>query len=425
VPFHLIIGVAIFLVVYVAISIELVNKTVAALAGAALFMIFHIVGEERAFTFVDWNVVFLLFGMMVIVGVAKQSGVFQFVAIRMAKIARGQPIRIMLLLSLITALFSSLLDNVTTILIVSPVTIMIAVELEMSPVPFLISEAIASNVGGTATLVGDPPNIMIGSAAHFTFIDFLINLAPLVVLLMALDLLLLALFFRRQLSASEERRMLIMEMDEKKSIEDRSLLIKALIVIGLVILGFLLQSLTGLEAGAVALAGAALLMLLTGGKEIDRYFAEIEWGSIFFFIGLFILVGGLVRLGVIDDIGAFLLGLTKDNMRVTSSILIWASGFISAIVDNIPYVATMIPLVEHFGKSLGESTIQPLWWALSLGACLGGNGTLIGASANVIAAGIAKRSGFHVSFMEFTKYGALITVINLVFSTLFIDLFYF
>jgi len=425
VPFHLIIGVAIFLVVYVAISIELVNKTVAALAGAALFMIFHIVGEERAFTFVDWNVVFLLFGMMVIVGVAKQSGVFQFVAIRMAKIARGQPIRIMLLLSLITALFSSLLDNVTTILIVSPVTIMIAVELEMSPVPFLISEAIASNVGGTATLVGDPPNIMIGSAAHFTFIDFLMNLAPLVVLLMALDLLLLALFFRRQLSASEERRMLIMEMDEKKSIEDRSLLIKALIVIGLVILGFLLQSLTGLEAGAVALAGAALLMLLTGGKEIDRYFAEIEWGSIFFFIGLFILVGGLVRLGVIDDIGAFLLGLTKDNMRVTSSILIWASGFISAIVDNIPYVATMIPLVEHFGKSLGESTIQPLWWALSLGACLGGNGTLIGASANVIAAGIAKRSGFHVSFMEFTKYGALITVINLVFSTLFIDLFYF
>lgn len=424
-PFHLIIGVAIFLVVYVAISIELVNKTVAALAGAALFMIFHIVGEERAFTFVDWNVVFLLFGMMVIVGVAKQSGVFQFVAIRMAKIARGQPIRIMLLLSLITALFSSLLDNVTTILIVSPVTIMIAVELEMSPVPFLISEAIASNVGGTATLVGDPPNIMIGSAAHFTFIDFLMNLAPLVVLLMALDLLLLALFFRRQLSASEERRMLIMEMDEKKSIEDRSLLIKALIVIGLVILGFLLQSLTGLEAGAVALAGAALLMLLTGGKEIDRYFAEIEWGSIFFFIGLFILVGGLVRLGVIDDIGAFLLGLTKDNMRVTSSILIWASGFISAIVDNIPYVATMIPLVEHFGKSLGESTIQPLWWALSLGACLGGNGTLIGASANVIAAGIAKRSGFHVSFMEFTKYGALITVINLVFSTLFIDLFYF
>jgi len=245
------------------------------------------------------------------------------------------------------------------------------------------------------------------------------------VLLMALDLLLLALFFRRQLSASEERRMLIMEMDEKKSIEDRSLLIKALIVIGLVILGFLLQSLTGLEAGAVALAGAALLMLLTGGKEIDRYFAEIEWGSIFFFIGLFILVGGLVRLGVIDDIGAFLLGLTKDNMRVTSSILIWASGFISAIVDNIPYVATMIPLVEHFGKSLGESTIQPLWWALSLGACLGGNGTLIGASANVIAAGIAKRSGFHVSFLEFTKYGALITVINLVFSTLFIDLFYF
>jgi len=425
VPFHLVIGVAIFLVVYVAISIELVNKTVAALAGAALFMIFHIVGEERAFGFVDWNVIFLLFGMMVIVGITKQSGVFQFVAIRMAKVARGRPLRIMLLLSLITALFSSLLDNVTTILIVSPVTIMIAVELEISPVPLLISEAIASNVGGTATLVGDPPNIMIGSAAHFTFIDFLTNIAPFVIILMILDLALLALFFRKQLKADEVRRMLIMEMDEKKSIEDRPLMIKSLSVIVLVIIGFLLQSQTGLEAGAVALGGAALLMLLTGGKEIDRYFADIEWGSIFFFIGLFILVGGLVLLGVVNDVAQFLLGLTKDNMEVTSAVLIWASGLLSAIVDNIPYVATMIPLVEHFGKVLGETTIEPLWWALSLGACLGGNGTLVGASANVIAAGIAKRSGFHISFLEFTKYGALITLFNLILSTVFIDLFYF
>ncbi len=424
-PFHLVIGVAIFLVVYIAISIELVNKTVAALAGAALFMIFHIVGEERAFSFVDWNVIFLLFGMMVIVGITKQSGIFQFVAIRMAKVARGRPLRIMLLLSLITALFSSLLDNVTTILIVSPVTIMIAVELEISPVPLLIAEAIASNVGGTATLVGDPPNIMIGSAANFTFIDFLANLAPFVIILLIFDLLLLVLFFRRSLTASEERRMLIMEIDESKSIEDPKLMVKSLIVIGLVILGFLLQSVTGLEAGAVALAGAALLMLLTGGKEIDRYFADIEWGSIFFFIGLFILVGGLVLLGVVNDVAQFLLGLTKDNMRVTSGVLIWASGVLSAIVDNIPYVATMIPLVEHFGKVLGESTIQPLWWSLSLGACLGGNGTLVGASANVIAAGIAKRSGFHISFLEFTKYGALITLFNLVLSTVFIDLFYF
>lgn len=424
-PFHLVIGIAIFLVVYVAISIELVNKTVAALAGAALFMIFHIVGEERAFGFVDWNVIFLLFGMMVIVGITKQSGIFQYVAIRMAKVARGRPLRIMLLLSLITALFSSLLDNVTTILIVSPVTIMIAVELEISPVPLLISEAIASNVGGTATLVGDPPNIMIGSAAHFTFIDFLANLAPFIIVLLVLDLALLALFFRKELTAAEERRMLIMEMDETKSIEDRPLMVKSLIVIGLVIVGFLLQSVTGLEAGAVALGGAALLMLLTGGKEIDRYFADIEWGSIFFFIGLFILVGGLVLLGVVNDVAQFLLGLTKDNMEVTSAVLIWASGVLSAIVDNIPYVATMIPLVEHFGSVLGETTIRPLWWALSLGACLGGNGTLVGASANVIAAGIAKRSGFHISFIQFTKYGALITLFNLVLSTLFVDLFYF
>lgn len=423
--FPILIGVAIFLAVYVVISAELINKTIAALAGAALFMIFHIIGEKQAFEFVDWNVIFLLLGMMIIVGVTKESGVFQYVAIRMAKAARGNGVQILVLLSLVTAGFSAFLDNVTTILIIAPVTMMIAVELEISPLPFLIAEAIASNVGGTATLVGDPPNIMIGSAAQFTFLDFAANLTPFIVVVLCVDLALLAVIFRKRLVATEERRFMIMELDESKSIQDRTLMVKSLSVIGLVIVGFLLQGVTGLEAGAVALAGAALLMLLTGGREVDRYFAEIEWGSILFFVGLFVLVGGMVRLGVITAVATWLLDLTQGNIRTTAALIVWASGFLSAMVDNIPYVATMIPLVEHFGTILGSRAIEPLWWALSLGACLGGNGTLVGASANVITAGIARRSGYPLTFLQFTKYGSLVTLVNLALSTAYVDIIYF
>ncbi|HUZ16978.1 MAG TPA: SLC13 family permease, partial [Spirochaetia bacterium] len=271
----------------------------------------------------------------------------------------------------------------------------------------------------------DPPNIMIGSAAQFTFLDFLGNLAPLVILLLLADLVILGLLFRKQLVATEERRMMIMELDESKSIHDRPLMIKSLTVIGLVIAGFLLQGLTGLEAGAVALAGAALLMLLTGGREVDKYFAEIEWGSIFFFVGLFILVGGMVRLGVITAVATWLLDLTGGRVRTAATTIIWASGVISSIVDNIPYVATMIPLVEHLGEVLGNKAIEPLWWSLALGACLGGNGTLVGASANVIAAGIARRSGYHISFLKFTKYGSIVTLFNLAVSTIYVDIVYF
>jgi len=420
---HIGIGISIFLIVYVLISTEIINKTVAALTGASLFMVFRIIGEERAFEAVDWNVIFLLLGMMIIVGITKDSGIFQYVAIKMAKFARGHATRILVLLSLVTAVFSSLLDNVTTILILSPVTMMIVVELGVSPVPLLISEAIASNVGGTATLVGDPPNVMVGSAANLTFLDFLTNLGPAVFVILIVDLGLLYLFFRSQLETTEERRLVIMEMDESKSIVDRPLLIKSLVVLGLVIVGFLLQEVTKLEAGAIALTGAALLMLLNGGKEIDRFFSEIEWGSIFFFVGLFVLVGGLVRLGVISALAQKMIDITSGNIEVTSMLMIWLSGVVSAIVDNIPYVATMIPLVHHLGSSLGQAAIQPVWWSLALGACLGGNGTLVGASANVISAGMARKSGFHISFMDFTKYGAAITLVNLVLASVYITLF--
>jgi Na+/H+ antiporter NhaD/arsenite permease-like protein len=417
-------AVAVFIVVYIAISTELINKTVAALLGASVFLALHLVGQEEAFRAVDWNVVFLLVGMMIIVGIANRTGLFQYIAIRTAKVARGDPVRVLLLLSLVTAGLSALLDNVTTMLIIAPVSILIAVELGISPVPFLVSEAIASNVGGTATLIGDPPNIMIGSAAGLSFLDFLTHLAPGVLFILAVDILLFFLLFRGRVQASRERRARIMEFDESKSITDRPLMIKSLAVFALVLAGFLLHGALGLEVATVALAGATLLMLLSGGRETEQFFLTVEWGSIFFFIGLFILVGGLVELGVIGRVARTVLGLTGGRPRLTAVIVIWASGFISAIVDNIPYVATMIPLIRDIGAAASSAPLEPLWWSLSLGACLGGNATLIGASANVVSAGIAAKSGYTISFLEFTRYGLLVTLVNLAVSTAYILLFF-
>jgi Na+/H+ antiporter NhaD/arsenite permease-like protein len=420
-----IVGVGIFIVVYIAISTELINKTVAALLGAALVLAFHLIGQETAFRAIDWNVVFLLVSMMIIVGIANRSGMFHYVAIRTAKLARGNPVRILAMLSIVTAVFSAFLDNVTTMLIIAPLTILIAVELGISPVPFLIAEAIASNVGGTATLIGDPPNIMIGSAAGLSFVDFILNLAPFALLLVAANTLLLTLWFRGRVRASRERQARIMEFDESKSITDRPLMYKSLAVLALVVTGFLLHGALGLEAATVALFGASLLMLLSGRRETEEFFGTVEWGSIFFFIGLFVLVGAMVELGVIGGLARLVLGLTGGRPRVTAAAVIWASGALSALVDNIPYVATMIPLIQDIGEQLGPQALGPLWWSLSLGACLGGNATLIGASSNVVAAGIAGKSGYTVSFLEFARYGLPITLFNLGLATAFILVFYF
>lgn len=415
----------IFLLVYIIISFELVNKTVIALLGAMVFIALHIIGQEEAFQSIDWNVIFLLISMMVIVGITKSTGLFQYVAIKTAKAAKGDPVRILVALSGVTALFSAFLDNVTTILIIAPVTILIAVELGISPVPFLISEAMASNIGGTATLIGDPPNLMIGSAAKLDFMAFILNLSPIILVIFLVFVGIVYLLFHKDMVVANERRARVMEFDESRSIENPALLKKCLAVLGFVIVGFLLHGMLQVEAATISMLGASILLLLTGKHEIDEYFRDIEWGTIFFFIGLFILVGGIVELGIIRLLAQKLLAVTQGNMKLTAVLLIWASGVISAIVDNIPYVATLIPMIKDIASTVGQQAAIPLWWSLALGACLGGNGTLVGASANVIAAGLASKSGFKITFLDFTRYGVLVTAASLLLSTVYVMLRYY
>ena len=410
-------AVVVFLLVYACISFELINKTVAVLLGAGVYLLAHVLKQEQAFEMVDWNVVFLLIGMMIIVGITKQTGVFEFIAIRTAKAAKGEPVVIMIAMMFITALLSAFLDNVTTILILTPVSILIAVELGLSPVPFIISQAIASNIGGTATLIGDPPNIMIGSAADISFTDFLINLGPVVLASLFVVGTIFMLFFRSRLRVANERKARIMEFDESRSIKNRPLLIKSLSVLSLVIAGFLVHGAVNLEPATIAITGASLLMLLADRHETDEFFGEVEWGTIFFFIGLFILVGGLVELGIIRNLSQLVLSATKGNVELTGFAVLWASGLLSSFLDNIPYVATMIPLLQDMAPQIGADQMEPLWWALSMGACFGGNGTLIGASANVVSAGIAAKSGYKISFLQFTKYGFLIMLLTLVIAS--------
>ncbi|MDR0908679.1 MAG: ArsB/NhaD family transporter [Spirochaetaceae bacterium] len=415
----------VFLAAFVFISTEKINKTIVALLGASFFIFMGIIDPEGAFSVIDWNVIFLLVSMMVIINITKTTGLFEFVAIKTAKAVRGDPVKILVMLSIVTALFSSILDNVTTVLILSPVAILIATQLGISPAPFIISMAIASNIGGTATLIGDPPNIMIGSAANLDFIDFLINLGPVIILVLIVMCILTALLFHKQLKASNEAKARIMDMEEKRALTDKPLMLKCIVVLVLVIAGFLTHNLLNVEASTVAMGGAALLLLLTRKKDIEPFLRDAEWGTIFFFVGLFILVGGVEKEGWISKAASFIMNVTDGNIRFTSVILVWVSGILSAVVDNIPYVATMIPMVQQISGTVGTAAAEPLWWALALGACLGGNGTLIGASANVVSAGIATRSGYPITFKDFTKYGALITVISLFMCTGYVLIRYF
>ncbi|TFG82707.1 MAG: hypothetical protein E4H20_07100 [Spirochaetales bacterium] len=415
-----VLAVIIFGAVYLAITTDLVNKTAAAILGGMLMIIFGIVSQTKAFSYVDWGVIFLLIGMMVITGITKRTGLFQYLAIKVAKLARGEPMAIMILLSLVTAITSAFLDNVTTVLIIVPITFLIAVELGVNPTPFVIALAIASNIGGTATLIGDPPNIMIGSASGFSFMDFLLNLSPVVIVILIAFSGFITLVFRKKLKVSNERKARIMDFDESKAITDKVLLWKSLLVLGLVIVAFLLHGALGLEPATVALSGAALLLIISGYKEVETIFAEIEWTTVLFFLGLFMIVGALVDIGVMGLLSKSLLSATSGHLRVTTFAILWGSGILSAFVDNIPFVATMIPLIKDMSQSLGASAVEPLWWALSLGACLGGNGTLIGASANVISAGISAKNGHPISFMQFFKYGSIFMIISLIISSVYL-----
>lgn len=424
-------AIAVFLITYAIIISEKINRAVIALLGAAFMVIAGVVDLHNAFTkHIEWGTITLLIGMMILVNITSKSGVFQYVAIKAAKGAQGNPIKILISLSLLTALGSAFLDNVTTVLLVVPVTLSITRILQVNPVPYLLSEIIFSNIGGTATLIGDPPNIMIGSAnKHLDFNAFLFNLAPIVIIIIAVTATMLYFMYRKQLIADPVQIKKLMSLDEKQYIKDPVLMKKSLTVLGLTILGFMTHSISHIDAAIIALTGATVLMLI-GVKEheIEEVFASVEWVTIFFFAGLFVLVGGLIDIGLIKTLAQKVIGITGGDISQASILILWVSGIASATIDNIPFVATMIPLINDMAVGLGlspsDAQVDVLWWALALGACLGGNGTLIGASANVIVAGIASREGHKFSYMEFLKVGFPIMIVSLIISHIYIYLRY-
>jgi len=411
------IALAIFVVTYGAIASDRVDRTLAALLGAVAVILLGIVTQEAGFDAVDWNVIFLLFGMMVIAGVLRRTGVFGWLAVRTVRVARGEPLAILLLLAGITALLSAFLDNVTTIVLLVPVTLYIATTLRLSPIPFVLAEVLASNIGGTATLIGDPPNILIGSAAGLTFVDFLLNLAPVAVLIFVVFAAVMATVFRGQMTVAPEVREAVLAIDETEFISDHRLLRLSLVVLAITIAGFLFAAVIGQQPATIALLGAAVL-LLVARLEPEDVIREVDWSTLLFFVGLFVLVEGLVATGVIAALGTGLAEITGGDQAVTTLGLLWVSGIASALVDNIPYTATMIPVVQQLGTS-GLST-EPLWWALALGACLGGNATIIGASANVVAANAVARAGHPISFGRFLRVGGMVAMLSLLISSAYV-----
>ncbi|MGI5291880.1 ArsB/NhaD family transporter [Nonomuraea polychroma] len=407
------VSLAVFLAAYALIATEKVHRVVAALGGAGIMLLIHATGAEAAFfsehSGIDWNVIFLLFGMMVIVGVLKETGVFEYLAIWAAKRAKGRPFRLMVLLVLITAVASALLDNVTTVLLIAPVTFLVCERLAINPVPFLIAEALSSNIGGAATLVGDPPNIIIASRAGLTFNDFLIHMAPMIIVLMAVFVGLCWLMFGRHFRYDPERAEEIMALDEKEAIADRRLLWQSLAVLALVMAAFVLHPVLHYEPSVVALLGSGVLVAVTKVRT-ERAIAEVEWPTLVFFAGLFVMVGALVETGVIGALSEAAVAATAGRLELTTMGLLGASAVLSAIVDNIPYVATMSPIVEQLVQA--NEGQQVLWWALAFGADLGGNATAVGAAANVVVLGIAARNGTPISFWQFTKYGLIVAAVT-------------
>lgn len=418
------VAVIVFLLVYGVIVTEKIHRTIIAMAGAALIVAFGVIDQETAVRHIDFNTLGLLIGMMIVVSVTAQTGLFNFVAVWAAKRARGGPIRILVALGLLTALFSAFLDNVTTVLLMAPVSLSIAKQLDIDPKPYLLAEIFAANIGGTATLIGDPPNIMIGSEnKELTFMAFIANLGPVCLVILAVTIAILAMVWRGRLRAEPERMAGVMKLDERAEIVNPLLLRKCVVVLGLTIVGFFIHSQIHLESATVALSGAFLLLLISGERYLEESLTRVEWMTIFFFIGLFILVAGLVETGIITLLAEQAMALTGGELASASMLVLWLSAIASAFIDNIPFVATMIPLVKNMGE-LGISNLEPLWWSLALGACLGGNGTLIGASANVIVAGIAAKEGHPIRFLAFLAIGFPLMVLSVGIATVYIYLRY-
>lgn len=413
-------AIAIFLIIYALIISEKIHRTIVAMIGGVLMVAFGIVDQHEALHHIDFNTLGLLVGMMIVVSITADTGLFKFIAVWAAKKSKGKPVNILISLSLITAVGSAFLDNVTTVLLMVPVTFSITRQLKVPPIPFLITQILASNIGGTATLIGDPPNIMIGSAVdELTFMAFIRNLTPVVFIIMAAVIPIFVLLFRKQIRTTPEATQQIMEMDERALIQDRSLLIKSLSVLGLTIIGFFLHQALHLESATVALAGAFLLLMMTGEHKMEEAFAKVEWTTIFFFVGLFVLVSGLIETGVIAELAAKAIELTDGDVVATSLLILWLSAIASAFLDNIPFVATMIPMIQEMGN-MGVNHLEPLWWSLALGACLGGNGSLIGASANLIVAGMSGKEGHPIKFVQYLKYGFPLMLLTVVIAHVYV-----
>ncbi|MBN2071221.1 MAG: ArsB/NhaD family transporter [Candidatus Krumholzibacteriota bacterium] len=426
-----IIALSVFVIAYGLIISERIHRTKIALLGAALVVIFHVLTQKEAFSYIDFNTIGLLIGMMLLISVIKETGVFTYIAIVITKKTEGDSWKILLWFSIFTAVASALLDNVTTVLLIAPITILIAEMLDISPFPFLVAEILASNIGGTATLIGDPPNILIGSATDLTFLDFLVNLGPVVVIVLAVTLLLLRVLFRKDLKVEfVDFKKVIEGMDETKVIKDRKLLVRSMIILGVTMAGFIIHDYLGLKPATVAMAGGSAL-LVWSGTDIEKRFEEIEWTTLFFFIGLFVLVGGLEKVGLLEKLANGVLSIS-GNLIVLSLCILWVSAIASSFLDNIPFVAAMIPLLAKISIALFPNVdgldeaayalyyikqSQPLWWALALGACMGGNGTLVGASANVVIAGFSEKTSSPLNFKNYLRYGFPLMIVSIVISS--------
>ena len=412
-----IVSIAVFVVVMFAIMTEKLHRSLAAIVGAMLVLALHVLPFDAAMEHIDFNTLGVLLGMMLFVSVVKLSGMFEFLAIKAARLAKGEPSKVMMLFVLLTAVLSAFLDNVTTVLLIGPMTLTVCKLLDVNPIPFFMTEILASNIGGTATLIGDPPNIMIGSAAGFTFFDFILYDAPAVVVILAAVLVVFYFLYGRKMQVNEEHRARIMELDEHAMIKNKRLLKQSYIMIGLVVVGFMAHGALGLESSVIALGAAGIIMLISG-ESIEEALANVEWTTLAFFAGLFVIVGAMAETGVIEMLAHALIDATGGNVFVTMLVLLIGSAVISSFLDNIPFVATMIPILLAMESS--GMDVTPLWWAVSLGACLGGNGTLIGASANVVLSDISKKNGHEITFVQFLKTGFPIMLLTVAIAGLYL-----
>ena len=425
------ISASLLIISYIFIALEKIPKVTIALLGAGITLLFGLVSQNKMIgeslnphyfvNFIDFNVIFLLVSMMIIVNISTRSGMFNWIANELLKMTKGRPIAIFAVLAIFTAVTSAFLDNVTTVILIMPITFFVAKKLDINPIPFLLGEVFASNIGGTATLIGDPPNIIIGSAAGLSFMDFVKVLTPVIAIILFAVIIFLTFTFRKNLQTSKEKMQEVVKIDNSKTITDKGLMIRSIIVLTMVILGFVTHDITHIETCVAAMVGASVLLLFEKPTEILK---GVEWNTRFFFIGLFIIIGGVEASGGIKLMAQWILDVTKGSQTAASMLILWASGIISGIIDNIPYTATMSPMLVEIQKSMGTDYTIPLWWCLSLGACLGGNMTMIGAAANVIVSENSAKEGHPIKFMQFMKYGLIVVGISLAISTAYIYLMF-